>query len=160
MFAIAWGLLYFLTVYLLEMQSGLHANGFGISLLYAVVAFLGVPLFLRYFEAQKNKKSLMISVEKIIFSASLLAIGTQGGIVISTDPVPVITGGMYILFFLLFSMNLDESYRKIGVYSESYYRRVFGEFPLTDKKMIAQFRLLIYMLPVMLIVAIWFWNKL
>jgi len=159
MFAIAWGLLYFLSVYLFNAQSSPFTDELGISVLYSLSAFFVVPFFLRYFEAQRKNQDPMFRIEQILFSVSVLAIGTKGGIIVSPTPASFIAGIFYIVVFVVFNKGLDASYQRIGVYSQQYYERVMGEFPLRDEKHISQFRVLIYMLPIMLIIAVLFWKK-
>lgn len=159
MFAVAWGLLYFLAVYLLNTQSALFTDELGISVLYSLAAFFAAPFFLRYFEAQRKNRDPMFRIEQILFSVSILAIGTKGGIIISPTPGSIIAGIIYIIVFVLFDKGLDASYQRIGVYSQHYYERVMGEFPLRNGNLISQFRVLIYMLPIMLLIAVLFWKK-
>ncbi|MBS3804674.1 MAG: hypothetical protein KGY54_09010 [Oleiphilaceae bacterium] len=159
MFAVAWALLYFLTVYSVESYSLLSANAVGMAVLYSVAIFFGLPFFLRYFEAQKYYGYPMGKLEQIVFSVSILAIGTKGEIFGLSTPFSMITGSIYVLGFLVFNKNLDISYSRIGIYSKEYYEQTMGEFPMRSEKLISQFRVLVYALPMMLLVATWLWNK-
>lgn len=159
MLAIAWGLIYFFTIYLFETQYGSGGSDLGLSVLYSVAVFFGVPFFLNYFEAKKNVGGPLFSVEKVLFSFTILAFGTKGGIFSSSALSPIILGFIYVFVFFFFHEKLHLSYRRIGIYPKEYYERVMGEFPLQNAKLISQFRTLIYSLPIMFVISSMFWDR-
>jgi uncharacterized membrane protein len=135
------------------------SGALGLSCLYAFVSFLGLPFFLRYFEANSVKTRLIVGFEKLIFIVSIAAISTKLEVLLEPRLLPSFLFFVYVMLFLFFSSALDASYRKIGIYSQEYYSRVFGEFPLKSEKQIFKMRVLIYAIPLMIIAASLFWGS-
>jgi hypothetical protein len=160
MYAFIFNSFYFFCIYF-NIKSGFNElSAIAMSVLITTFSVSSTPIFIKYFKSKISLSRKVSQVEKLIVPLMLIVVGTQANIFMNFHLVSLIFGIAYFLMFIALLSKIDDSYSNLRIYSEKYYRKAFGEYPIESKKATNEIRKLIYLIPFVSFIVYLLWTPL